>query len=211
MTEPDGHMSGKTRKITAGLSPMRRMISGAAEFAHAFRRARSGAGAVEFAILAPILLMLYIGAFEITVGMSIAKRASRSAGTIADLVTQQKTMTKTSLSALTGVVESIFVPYSPTNLKLKISAIDISSTSVATIKWSWQQDGSRPYAVGAAATVPADLKTPSSFLIHAELKVDHTLGMFLSSSMSSTSKTITISRDFYFRQRIGDTVACSDC
>lgn len=211
MTVSDGHMSENGLNAAPVLSPVRRCIARAAALASAFRRARSGAGAVEFAILAPILLMLYIGAFEITVGMSIAKRASRSAGTIADLVTQQKTMSKASLAALTGVVESIFVPYAPKNLKLKISAIDISSTSVATIKWSWQQDGSRPYAVGAAATVPTDLKTPSSFLIHAELKVDHTLGMFLASSMSYSTKSITISRDFYFRQRIGDTVACSDC
>jgi Flp pilus assembly protein TadG len=177
----------------------------------AFRRARSGAGAVEFAILAPILLMLYIGAFEITVGMSFAKRTSRSAGTIADLITQQTSVNKATLASMTGVASSIFAPYTPSNLKLKISAIKIDGTNTARIAWSWQQDGTRPYAVNATVNVPPDLNNPNSFLIHAELQVDHELGLFLSNTMSYDTQTLQIQRDFYFRQRVGDEVSCGDC
>ena len=52
-------------------------------------RERKGAGAIEFAILFPVLIMLYIGAFEITIGLSVSKRVTRAAGTIADIVTQR--------------------------------------------------------------------------------------------------------------------------
>ena len=40
---------------------------------------RQGVGAIEFAIVFPILVMLYVGAFEITVGLSVSSRATRSA------------------------------------------------------------------------------------------------------------------------------------
>ncbi len=175
------------------------------------RQDRRGAGAVEFAILAPILLMLYISAFEITVGMSIAKRASRAAGTIADLVTQQPSMTKASLATMVGVAQSVFAPYTPQNLKVKVSGIDIDSSGVPRILWSWQQDNSRPYTPNAVVTLPTDLKNPSSFLIHAELELDHQLGLFLANTMSYDTRTITIKRDFYFRQRVGDKVLCQEC
>ncbi|MFC0481443.1 TadE/TadG family type IV pilus assembly protein [Gellertiella hungarica] len=176
------------------------------------RRDRSGAGAVEFAILAPILLMLYISAFEITVGMSVAKRASRAAGTIADLVTQQSNpWTKATLSTMVGVAQSVFAPYNPANLKLKISGINIDSTGVARITWSWQQDNTRPYTLNAVVTIPTDLRNPNSFLVHAELQLDHQLGMFLANTMSYSTRTVTIKRDFYFRQRVGDAVTCGDC
>lgn len=211
MTDTGGQTIRGRRKTGAWMARAGGFLRAASAKIRAFREARSGAGAVEFAILAPILLMLYIGAFEITVGMSVAKRASRSAGTIADLVTQQSEMTKAKLAAMTGVANSIFVPYAAKNLKLKVSGIWISSTGVPTVEWSWQQDGTRPYAVGAIVAVPADLKNPSSFLIHAELQVDHTLGMFLANSLSATTNTIHISRDFYFRQRLGDRVTCKDC
>ena len=60
---------------------------------------RDGMGAIEFAILFPILVMLYVGAFEITIGLSVSKRASRAAATVADVVTQQQTVTKSWLAA----------------------------------------------------------------------------------------------------------------
>lgn len=182
--------------------------------ARVFRRLRgdrSGAGAVEFAILAPILLMLYISAFEITVGMSIAKRTSRAAGTIADLVTQQPAMTKASLSTMVGVAQSIYAPYTPQNMKLKISAIKVDATKVARIYWSWQENNTRPYVPNAVVTLPADLNNANSFLIHAELQLDHQLGMFLSNTMSYDTRTVTIKRDFYFRQRVGEEVPCNEC
>lgn len=172
---------------------------------------RSGAGAVEFAILAPILLMLYISAFEITVGMSIAKRTSRAAGTIADLVTQQPAMTKATLSTMVGVAQSIYAPYTPQNMKLKVSAIKVDATKVARIYWSWQQDNTRPYVPNAVVTLPADLNNANSFLIRAELQLDHQLGMFLSNTMSYDTRTVTIKREFYFRQRVGEEVPCNEC
>ena len=204
--------SGRKTHDDMTMSPASRVLDRVKQLVRAFRDARSGAGAVEFAILAPILLMLYIGAFEITVGMSVAKRASRAAGTIADLVTQtQGDVNKAKLDAMKSVASSIFVPYTPNNLKLKISGISISAAGVPTIAWSWQQDGTKPYGVGAVVTLPADLKNPSSFLVHAELQVDHKLGMFLANTMSATTSTIQISRDFYFRQRLGDKIGCTDC
>ena len=55
-----------------------------------FLRDRSGIGAIEFAIIAPVLLILYIGALQVTIGLNFAKKASRAAGTVADAVTREE-------------------------------------------------------------------------------------------------------------------------
>ena len=55
-------------------------------------RDRSGASAMEFAFLAPILLAIYISSFEITTGYSVAQKTLKAAGTIADIVTRQETV-----------------------------------------------------------------------------------------------------------------------
>lgn len=47
---------------------------------------RSGVGAVEFALIAPLLLALYITSFELTIGFSVASRVTRSASSIAALL-----------------------------------------------------------------------------------------------------------------------------
>jgi len=178
---------------------------------------RRGVGAVEFALLAPILLMVYICAFELTLGLSVAKRTTRSAGAIADLVTQQTTVSKTYLQTMRDVAEAIFVPYDTMQsddskrLKLKITGIKIDSTGTAKVAWSWNQDNGRPYAVGDAVDVPADLKKADTFLVHTELSKPHKLLMFLSNTTSLTPTSITITRDYFFRQRTGDDVKCGDC
>ena len=178
-----------------------------------FFRDRQGVGGVEFAILAPILISLYITCFELTMGLSVAKRATRSASTIADLVTQQTSVNKAFLATMPDVTEAIFVPYrtEADAVSLKITGIAMDANATPRVLWSWQQDGTRPYGVGTSVSdVPDELKAANSFLVRAELSVPHQLLMFLP-GISTETRTITISRTFFYRQRVGDSIACSDC
>ena len=105
-----------------------------------FAADRQGVGAIEFAILFPVLVMLYIGAFEITIGLSVSKRVSRAAGTVADMVTQQESVTKSILSQMPLVAGGIFAPYGTADLSMKITAIKIDTDAKPTVFWSWAGD-----------------------------------------------------------------------
>ncbi|ULR43958.1 TadE/TadG family type IV pilus assembly protein [Rhizobium sp. K102] len=175
-------------------------------------RERQGAGAIEFAILFPVLVMLYIGAFEITIGLSVSKRATRAAGSIADLVTQQQSVTKSTLAEMRSVATAIFVPYNSTSLTLKITGITVDASANAKVLWSWAQDGSVPYAKNAAVSdVPSDMKTANSFLVRTELSIPYTMFLFAPNFMPDGMRTITISRSYFYRQRQGDSIPCGDC
>ncbi len=114
-----------------------------------FLRDQRGVGAVEFAIIAPILIAIYITCFELTIGLSVSKRVTKATGTVADLVTQQTSVTKASLAGMVDVSKAIFVPYNTSTnaLKLKITGISVDATSTPKVAWSWDQAGGRPYAV----------------------------------------------------------------
>lgn len=175
-------------------------------------RERQGAGAIEFAILFPVLVMLYIGAFEITIGLSVSKRATRAAGSIADLVTQQQSVTKSTLAEMRSVATAIFVPYNSSSLTLKITGITVDASANATVLWSWAQDGSVPYAKNAAVSdIPSDMKTANSFLVRSELSIPYTMFLFAPNFMPDGVRTITISRSYFYRQRQGDSIPCGDC
>jgi Flp pilus assembly protein TadG len=179
---------------------------------HRFMGDREGVGAIEFAILFPILVMLYVGAFEITIGLSISKRAARSSAAIADVVTQQQTVTKAWLNDMPSVASAIFAPYGTTGLTVKITGIAIDASANPTVKWSWQQGqpAPAPYTANSAVTLPPDLKKANSFLVRSELSVPYKLFLFAPNLMPNQS-TLTISRTYFYRQRQGDNVLCSDC
>ncbi len=171
---------------------------------------KQGVGAVEFAIIFPLLLALYITAFELTIGFSVYKRATRAAGAIADLASQPQTVNKAYLNTMEDVAAGIFVPYATTGLTLKISGIQVDANKIAKISWSWDQDDKRPYAVNSIVNIPDNLRQPNAFLVHAELTIPHTLLMFMS-SVSTSIRPITIGRDYYFAKREADPITCGDC
>lgn len=174
---------------------------------------RSGASAIEFAFLAPVLICIYVSSFEITEGYTAADKVLRAAGTVADVVTRQSSVDKAFLSQMIDTAEATIAPHSTNGLMLKITGITIDSAGNPAVLWSWDQDGGAPYTKGSAATVPDDMKVASSFLVRAELSVPHTLLLFLGSGtdFSGQTRTITLSREFYYRQRLSEDIACADC
>ena len=171
-----------------------------------------GVGAVEFALIAPLLLSLYITSFELTIGLSMSKRVTRTASTIADLVTQQQTSVTTDyLGTMVGVTNAIFTPYSPQNLVMKITGVAVDSAGNATAAWSWDKTGGKPYNAGSSVTVPSDMRTPDTFLVRAEVSVTHQLFMFMPGIMPDRLQTITMSREFFYRVRVGSKLDCTGC
>ncbi|NTJ41154.1 pilus assembly protein [Agrobacterium larrymoorei] len=175
-----------------------------------FSKDRKGVGAIEFAIIFPLLVSLYITSFELTVGFSVYKRATRAAGSVADLVSQQATVDKAYLGTMRDVASAIFVPYNTNGISLKITGIQVDANRQATVKWSWDQSEGRPYAPNTPVRVPDNLLQPNAFLIHSELSVPHNLLMFMS-SLSSSITPIRIGRDYYFAKRETDAITCSNC
>lgn len=160
-----------------------------------------------------MLISLYVGSFEVTEAYNAAGKVLKAAGTISDIVARQPDVSKAFLSEMVDTAEATIAPHSSAGLTLKITGVTIDSAGNAKVLWSWNQSGGTPYAKGDAVTVPDDMRTPSSFLVHAEVSVPHTLLLFMSSGagMGRDMRTITLSRDFFYRQRLSNDIACTDC
>lgn len=172
---------------------------------------RSGVGAVEFALIAPVLIVLYMGSLEISVAMSVNKKLARAASTVADLVTQDESVDKAFLASMVNVAQSVMTPYRSDGLKIKITGISIDASGVGRTSWSWQQDNTRPYTVGSTQTLPKDLAIPNTFLVRSELQFDHKLLLIMPDIQDIDVRTLTMKKTYHLRQRIGDSVTCSNC
>jgi len=176
-----------------------------------FHDDQRGMGAVEFALIVPMLIVVYLASFELTTSLSVAKRVTKAAATVADIVTQSSTVSKTSLATMSDVTKAILVPYASTGMVLKISGITVDATKNAKVAWSWSSSGTAPYAVNSNATVPSSMLFADTFLVRSELAVPHELLTFIPNPGGVDIKNITVSREYYFRQRLNNKIDCSNC
>lgn len=106
---------------------------------------RTGIAAVEFALLLPVLLTLFIGSYE-TSGLLLAYlKLEAAAETAADLVAQMQINTiidggqasDPHMSDITTAVGLVMTPLSATNLKISIASITFGN---ATPKLDWHYE-----------------------------------------------------------------------
>ena len=138
-----------------------------------FLRCQSASVAIEFAMVAPVAILLYVGAAEITDGVMASRRVTVVAKTLSDLVslqgtTTQKTstptpgnaVTATTLSSLLTSAAAILVPYPTSSLTMTISAIDVTNTAGGTccsalVRWSYTQGGTLRPCVAQITALPS--------------------------------------------------------
>ncbi len=101
-----------------------------------FKRDRDGASAVEFAILAPLLITLYFGCVEITDGIAADRKVTLTAGALANLTSQSQTITVDGMTNILNASAAIIKPYSVGNLAATITCLKIDDEGIAKVKWS---------------------------------------------------------------------------
>ena len=74
------------------------MMRALARFIRGFRADRRGVSAVEFALIAPVLIVFYFGIAELTQAMMASRRASHVASSIGDLVAQEQSVTNAEMT-----------------------------------------------------------------------------------------------------------------
>jgi Flp pilus assembly protein TadG len=108
-------------------------------------RDRSGLAATEFAVIVPIMLVMFFGVVEFSSGVAVDRKVTLVARTVSDLTSQapssapQATYAGMTDNYLLNVFNSsvlIFKPYPATPANATVSEIYIDSNGVAKITWS---------------------------------------------------------------------------
>lgn len=176
------------------------------------RRDRRGAGAIEFAIVAPLLIMAYVSAFEISVGINMSSKVSRAASTVSDLLTQDSTTTADTLDTMKEVTKRVIAPFQQTDgYTLKITGVAVDKDGKATVAWSRDQAKGQPYTKGAAVVLPSNIEGAKNlFFVRTELSVPYTI-LLMAPNLSSRLNSFRLNKTSYFGLRKGKEIACSGC
>lgn len=178
-----------------------------------FRRNQEGVAAVEFALLLPLFLVLYICVIEFTQAFMVQRRASHSASMMADIVAQAGTVTPAQLSDFFAVGGLIMVPYSSTPLEGTVTSLVLNDKGEARVEWSY---GSKLPPLGHDKVVPVpagilEKEGDSVILAQTVYKYDSPFDIAVPGFSDYLSGITTFKREFYLRPREVASVSCTAC
>jgi len=165
-------------------------------FMRRFARDKRGVSAVEFALIAPLMIGLYLGCAEISDGVGADRKVSLTAATLANLASQVSTISTSDMTNILNASSAIVAPYSPSKLKSVLSCLKIDSTGRATVAWSATLNGTARTS-GQAVSIPSALAVPSSQLLFAEVSYAYTPTVGY-----TITGTLTLSDTMYMAPRI---------
>lgn len=167
-------------------------------------RDERGVSAVEFAMLAPVLIGFYFGMAEFCQGFMAQKRMGHVTSMVADLVAQEDSVTTTNLDDIFDIGGLIMKPFPMTQLNLRVSSVT-RTAGVARVDWS-RGDGMVARAVNSTITLPDNLIVDGQSVVVSEATYDYI------SPVDYFMPGITrFSQIYYLRPRTVDKTLCSNC
>jgi Flp pilus assembly protein TadG len=153
-----------------------------------------GVSAVEFALVAPLMIALYLGCVEVSEGVAADRKVTLVASTVANLVAQSTALSASDLSNIFDASTAIMAPYSTSNVQITVSCLAIDANKNVTVKWSETRNGTK---LSGAVSIPSDLKLANSQLIYSTVSYPYkpTMGYTITG-------TLTLSEKMYMMPRI---------
>jgi Flp pilus assembly protein TadG len=167
-----------------------------------------GVAAIEFAFIAPIMMLLYFGLVEFCQGYMASRRAGHTASIVADLVAQSDATSTQDLTQIFAIGDMIMRPFPSSQLSIRVSSVTRDDKGVAKIDWSRGNDKALS-ALGKNTVVtdlPAGLIENEESLILGETEFKYT-----SAFGQVIKKPITFTRSYYLRPRTVNKVVCANC
>lgn len=171
--------------------------------AGSFWRDRRGVAATEFALIAPVLILMYLGMAELTQMMMAQRRLSNIASATGDLVAQSAQSGPAKITDTFKIGEIIMSPFPVSDLRMCIASVNSDDKGKDTVAWS------KPSVTGMAncpkqgdiLDVPVGVLPVSQSVIMARATYAYQspVKLFL-------PNPITFTRTYYLRPRRSDQV-----
>ncbi len=172
-------------------------------FLRRFGRDGSGVSAVEFAMIAPVLILVYFGLAEFCQAYMAQRRMSHSTSQVADIVAQYQTVDTDLIDDTFALGGLVLAPFPDSALKLRVTAITRGNDGVARVTWS---RGKGMTKLSGNVTVPAGLIDNGESIIMSEGTYD-----YVSPLNQVLPGTKRFSHTFWLRPRLVNTITCTNC
>jgi Flp pilus assembly protein TadG len=117
----------------------RALASRIRQLASRCRADNNGVAAIEFAFVVPIMFVMFVGAVELSQAVTVDRRVTQSASSVADLVARKETkITPAEIGDIMRIGGYVVAPYNQTPLQVIVRNVSSSAADATKTKTSWQ-------------------------------------------------------------------------
>ncbi|MEO0467698.1 MAG: TadE/TadG family type IV pilus assembly protein [Pseudomonadota bacterium] len=167
-------------------------------------RDEKGISAVEFALIAPVLVVFYFGCVEISTMLIVDRKVTNVASSVADLVTRQPTIDATEMTNVFNSGVITMAPHDFTPVRIRVSSIIFDVDGVTPIvDWSEATSNWTALTAGDPVTVPTGMIPTDGSVILSEVEYDYTsiTGLFDAESGLVFDASRTLGDQYWQRPR----------
>jgi Flp pilus assembly protein TadG len=146
---------------------------------------RNGLAATEFAVIVPMMLVMFFGTVEFSSAVAVDRKVTLIARTLSDLTSQAlSSVDDLYLQNVFTASIAIIAPYGPTPTKAQITEIYVDSNKVAKVQWSKAATistgatqatlATSTHNAGDVITIPPELQVAKTYLILSEVSYVYT-------------------------------------
>lgn len=178
-----------------------------------------GVAAVEFALILPIMAMMFIGAVEMSWAVGVDRRVSQVAGATGDLVARvNQNIPEAEVKDIMKIGSYLMYPFDEPPLKITTTIVtsDVNDATITTLRWQCVYDASLPAASQLACTcpvapkpaftVPSNLMGKNEGLVVSDVQYKYkplilTFDFFMKAANPSAGGIYTLTEKLYLKPR----------
>ncbi|MEZ5994825.1 MAG: TadE/TadG family type IV pilus assembly protein [Hyphomonadaceae bacterium] len=165
-----------------------------------FAASKRGVAAVEFAIIAPMMIFLLFGSVDLFDVLNANKRAQNAAASVADVIARDTEVSDSELAGIWDALDILMFPNDASTMQIRVSSVSIENATTARVVWS-EGHGMSARTPNSTVALPAAMMAPGTSIIMTESVYPYTapLGFLYTGTMNLT-------HDAYRRSRLVDPI-----
>ncbi len=153
---------------------MIRLAARAVALGRRFRTDRRGIAAIEFAFLAPVLIIAFIGTLELSEVITVNRKVTHAISTVGDLIGRSETISTTELNNIFDATEAVMSPYPTDRLKIVVATVKADNRGKPKVVQSRARN-TAPWPEGATppVAIPEGIDYSTQEILVTQAKYDY--------------------------------------
>jgi Flp pilus assembly protein TadG len=124
-----------------------------------------GVAAIEFALVIPMIILVYAGGFEIVQAATVNRKLTDTTVQLANVTTQYTSVAQPDLANIFAASSQIMAPYPTGSLTIVLSEVQATASNSGKVAWSQGYGGAACLPLNSTVAMPTGFASNGSYYI----------------------------------------------